>query len=74
MALPIEEIKAEALRLPRAERLRLVEALISSLDQDVEVQHAWREEIDRRLNELRAGEVSTIPANEVFRELDDLVR
>ena len=74
MALPIERIEAEALRLPRPERARLAEVLILSLDEDAEIEQAWREEIERRLAELRAGSVSTIPSEEVFRELDDLTR
>ena len=74
MARPIEQIKAEALKLPPSERADLAEALISSLDEDAEIEQAWREEIERRLGELRAGSVSTVPADEVFRELDDLTR
>lgn len=74
MALPIERIEAEALKLPRRERARLAEALISSLDEDAEIEQAWREEIQRRLGELRDGSVATVPSEEVFRELDDLTR
>lgn len=74
MALPIERIEAEALKLSRRERARLAEALISSLDEDSEIEEAWRQEIVRRLEELRDGSVSTIPSDEVFRELDDAAR
>lgn len=38
-------------------------------DEDpVEVEAAWAEEIQRRLDEYRAGTVRTIPASEVFAE------
>jgi putative addiction module component (TIGR02574 family) len=33
-----------------------------------EVERAWEEEIRRRLEEYRAGEVQAIPAAEVFAE------
>lgn len=74
MGLPIEEIEGEALKLPRPERARLAEVLISSLDEDAEIEEAWREEIERRVTELRDGSVSTVPAEEVFRQLDELTR
>jgi putative addiction module component (TIGR02574 family) len=74
MALPIERIEAEALKLLRPERARLAKALISSLDEDAEIEQAWREEIQRRLGELRDGLVSMVSSEEVFRELDDLTR
>lgn len=69
----VEELESEALELPRPERARLAEALLSSLDEDAEVERAWREEIARRLEELRNGSVSTLPADEVFRQLVELI-
>lgn len=67
-----EDLEAAALSLPRGERARLAERLIASLDEDAEIEKAWREEIQRRVAELRAGEAKTIPAEEVFEELDEL--
>jgi len=67
-----EDLEAAALSLPRSERARLAERLIASLDEDAEIEKAWREEIERRVAELRAGEVETIPAEQVFKELDEL--
>jgi putative addiction module component (TIGR02574 family) len=68
-----EHIEADALRLPREERARLAEALISSLDEESEIEKAWSAEIKRRVEELRSGAVQSIPAEEVFAELDDLL-
>lgn len=59
--------------LPREERARLAETLISSLDEEGEVERAWNEEIRRRLQELDAGSVETVSAEEVLAELDELV-
>ena len=74
MAKRREEIEADALNLPRDERARLAEALITSLDEDAEVEHAWAEEVARRLAEIRAGTVELIPAEDVYADLDRLVR
>jgi len=74
MAMKREQIEAEARRLPREERARLAEALIASLDEDAELEEAWNAEIRRRVEELRSGAVTSLPAEEVFAELDDLLK
>ena len=64
------------LDLPAANRARLAEVLLASLDTpkpsvtsaDVEV--AWRLESERRLAELHAGTVVGVPADEVFRRIE----
>ena len=50
-------ILEEALALPQDERARLAASLISSLDseQDADVEHAWRLEFARRVEELDNG-------------------
>ena len=68
-----EELEVEALHLPRDERARLAQALISSLDEESEVEQAWNAEIRRRVAELDAGTVKTIPAEQVFAELNALL-
>jgi putative addiction module component (TIGR02574 family) len=73
MSLPLEQLEAEVLDLPLRERARLARRLIASLDVDTdqdpaEVERAWKEEIRRRLEEYRAGNVQAIPAAEVFAE------
>lgn len=69
-----DQIEVEALSLPRGERVRLLEALISSLDEDAEIKRAWNEEIRRRVEELHSGEVKAIPGEEVFKEIEQLLR
>ena len=69
-----EKIESAALQLPRSERARLAERLIASLDEDTEVERAWAEEIERRVAELSSGAVETIPGEQVFDELKDLLR
>jgi putative addiction module component (TIGR02574 family) len=74
MAKSVEQIEAELLNLPSRERARLAEVLISSLDEDAEVEQAWSEEVARRAEELRSGKVKPVPAQEVFEELRGRLR
>ena len=74
MAMRREQVEAEARRLPRPERARLAEALIASLDDEAEIEQAWSAEITRRVEELRTGAVTSIPAEEVLAELEGLLR
>jgi putative addiction module component (TIGR02574 family) len=62
----IQELEAEALKLPTHERARLAEALIASLDEEDEISAAWADEAERRDEELRSGAVQGTPAEEVF--------
>jgi putative addiction module component (TIGR02574 family) len=68
-----DQLEVAVLSLPRDERARLAEALISSLDEDAEISLAWREEIQRRLAEVEAGAVEMIPLEHVLTELDAIV-
>ena len=61
----------EALRLPPDERAEVAEQLIASLDEapDTDVEQAWQEEIQKRIQQIDRGEVKTIPWEEVQRRL-----
>lgn len=74
MAKSVEQIEAELLNLPSRERARLAEVLISSLDEDAEIEQAWSEEIARRAAELRSGKVKTVPAKQAFEALRSRLR
>ena len=69
MSLTIEAIEAEALGLSAAERARLIEKLISSLEVDPEVEEAWAVEVERRHVEIESGAVSLIPGPEALARL-----
>ena len=62
----LERIQAEALALSTAERSRLVERLLASLDEDDEVVAAWALEVERRIDALERGELSALPVEEVI--------
>lgn len=56
-----DELLAEALRLPRPERARVAEELLSSLEEsDDEVASAWATELERRSREVAEGRVQTV--------------
>jgi putative addiction module component (TIGR02574 family) len=67
MARSARELFEEAMRLDPKERAALVRLLIEALDAETEdgVEDAWRVEIERRMAELDAGSVETIPWEEV---------
>ena len=76
MAGPAREVESRALRLPRKERARLAQRLISSLDQEVspDVDKLWLREAERRLHELKSGNVPGIPAEKVVRKARSTLR
>ena len=70
-----EELLAEMLRLPRMERARLVEELLSSLEEPTDdVAAAWATELERRSREIAEGNVQTVPwdtvRGEIMKELE----
>jgi putative addiction module component (TIGR02574 family) len=69
MASDVDFLEAEALRLPPADRARLVERLIASLDADPAVDEAWAAEVERRNAEIESGAVSLVPGPEALAEL-----
>lgn len=69
MALTLETLEAEVLQLSAAERARLVEKLIASLDMDPAVEEAWAAEVERRHAEIESGAVSLLPGPEALARL-----
>jgi putative addiction module component (TIGR02574 family) len=65
----IEQLQAEALKLPKQHRAQLAEALISSLDEDSDVDQAWEDEADRRYQRYLAGEEDVVPAEGALAKL-----
>jgi putative addiction module component (TIGR02574 family) len=57
--------------LTASERAEVAEQLIASLDEaaNTDVEQAWQEDVQRRLQQVERGEVKTIPWEEVRRRL-----
>ena len=72
-----DELLAQVLQLPRQERVRVAEELLSSLEEadDEEVAAAWAPELERRSREVAEGKVQTVDWGtarmEILRELED---
>lgn len=69
MSATVEALEAEALQLSAAERARLVERLIASLDIDPAVEEAWAAEVERRNAEIESGAVALISGPEALNKL-----
>jgi putative addiction module component (TIGR02574 family) len=69
MSSTVEALEAEALQLSAAERARLVERLIASLDIDPEIEEAWAAEVERRNAEIESGAVALVSGPEALAKL-----
>ena len=78
MPRPLHEVEAEALQLPTQERGRLAGRLLQSLEPEPQdtpenIAKAWEEEIARRIEEMDAGRVESIPYQQVLAEMRALI-
>lgn len=79
MAARLKELEDQALQLTPQERGELIRRLIVSLegppdDTPEAIAQAWDEEIARRVAEIDAGTAELIPHEQVFAELDEILR
>jgi putative addiction module component (TIGR02574 family) len=65
----VETLEAAALQLTAADRARLVDRLIGTLDADPEVEEAWAADVERRQTEIENGAVSLLPGPETLAKL-----
>jgi putative addiction module component (TIGR02574 family) len=73
MPADLEQLTAQVLALPESSRVHLIAALLASLPHppDTHSQAWWEEEVERRWQEIVEGKVECIPAEQVFRELEE---
>lgn len=69
-------IEREALGLTPARRAKLAHELLESLDtlSPEEIDELWLDEAERRLKELDDGHVQLVPAEEVYRKAQALLK
>ena len=65
MPIPLEVLEAQVLGLPQAERARLLDKLLASLDVDPEWEETWAQEADRREAAIAAGTSKLLAGDEV---------
>ena len=65
------KLTEEILSLPCEDRIRIVETILESLNapDDKNIEHAWAVEAERRIDDLNAGQVQSIPGAEVFADI-----
>lgn len=76
MGIPVERLTEAALALPADARALLADRLTESLDplMDDEIRGLWVEEAIRRRDEVRSGQVQTIPADVALRQVRESLR
>ena len=70
MQTTLETLQAEVLRLSPADRAKLLDRLIVSLDVDPDAEAAWDELADRREQELQTGAAKAIPVEVAVARLE----
>ncbi len=72
----LKKIEAAVLHLPENERAELAQKLLLSLDvrSEDDIAENWLEEAQRRARELDEGIVQPVPADEVRRKAQALLR
>jgi hypothetical protein len=70
MTRPLEALQAEILNLPPADRARLIEQLIASLDRDAETETAWDLMAVERDLQVESGAVKSTPLAHVVKRLE----
>ncbi|MEZ2228830.1 MAG: addiction module protein [Microcoleus sp.] len=74
----LENLEAEVLALPQDSQAILLSRLLKHLGQsreiDPEVTTIWSEEAQRRDREMDSGEVTGIPAEQVFQKIRGLLQ
>ena len=61
----------QVLALPCEDRVTVAEKLLQSLNSPMqsEIDQAWGEQVERRIDEIDSGEVKLIPGEEVFSDI-----
>jgi len=65
------KLEEKLLSLPCEDRIYLVEKLLKSLNSPSreEIDKAWAEESEKRIDELETGKVKTIPGEQAFQKI-----
>ena len=69
MSINLDQLTADAMKLPLRDRVQLAQRLVSTVDDEVEAdtEALWFAEAERRLDELRSGKVQGIDSEDAFR-------
>jgi putative addiction module component (TIGR02574 family) len=76
MSTNLDQLTAEAMKLPLRDRVQLAQRLVSTLDDEIETdtEALWFAEAERRLEEFRGGKVQGIDAEDAFRTAQESLK
>lgn len=69
-----EKLTKEALELSPGERAAFAQLLLSSLEEDVEIDEAWATEAERRAAEVDNGTVKVVPMAEALSQVRTILK
>lgn len=70
-----KELIAEISDLPVEQRARIADLILQTLNTpDPDIELAWIQEVEERIDEYEKGNVELIPAHEVFKSLREITR
>ena len=70
-----KELIAEISDLPVDQRARIADLILQTLNTpDPDIELAWIQEVDERVEEYEKGKVELIPTKEVFKSLREITR
>lgn len=71
MAMTVEQLEQEAVRLSEDERMELISRISDGIGTGMspEIERAWEEELKRRIEELDSGKATTCNVDAVLAEL-----
>ena len=75
MATTFEKLAEQAMALPSESRAQLADLLVESLEGDDfgRIEQLWLAEAKHRRDEVRSGNVKTVPGEEALREVRDSI-
>lgn len=74
MSTAVADLLDDAKGLSEVSRIDLAERILETLDYSDEVRDSHLEIIQRRVDEVKLGKVKLIPADEVFRDAEALLK
>ena len=76
MATTVEQLAEQAMTLSSESRARLADLLVESLDTEEmgRIDQLWAGEAKRRRDEVRSGQVKTIPGDEALQKVRDSIQ
>jgi putative addiction module component (TIGR02574 family) len=73
MTSDLKQLAQRIQQLPPADRAFLAEQIIAGLD-EADVEQAWKTEAIRRRDEVRSGKAKPVASEDVYRQIDALLR